>query len=56
MGDEAVFGLIEATNACINMNVRTTVISMLSLLSVCVGINTEAIPVNATRSIGTRRL
>lgn len=56
IGDVGVLGLIDAMIACIKMNVSTTVIGTDNLLSVRGGINTEAIPVKATNSIGTIRL
>lgn len=55
-GVVGVLGLMAATIVCRNMNVSTTVSAMLSLLSDCGGMNTEAIPVIATSSIGTMRL
>ena len=56
IGGEAVFGLIEATSVCIKMNVRKTVSAMLSLPSLLNGMNTEAIPVRVTSSIGKSKL
>lgn len=56
IGEDGVFGHKVATNACMKMNVSTTVNVMFSLVSVCDGINTEAIPVKVTSSTGTMRL
>lgn len=56
MGEEGVLGLMEATMACRKMNVTTSVSDRLSLQSVLMGSRSEAMPVNATSSVGTIRL
>lgn len=56
IGVFGVLGLIVATIVCRKMNVSTTVAAMLSLPPSSIGIRTEAIPVNATSSVGTTRL
>ena len=55
-GDVDVLGLMEAISVCRKMNVSTTVSAMLSLLSLSNEMNTEAIPVKVTSTIGTSRL